>query len=92
MPGRIRRTLSSSLEIHIGWKVGEGERGRGREKERKRERERHQDGAADPDRVLALSVCVRSAMPGNMVVPPEGTTLPLRSFTDIDVALHDIES
>merc|ERR1712037_629244 len=29
---------------------------------------------------LVISFCIRSAMPGYMVVPPDMTTLPYRSF------------
>merc|ERR1712146_339266 len=71
----------SSLEIHICWKVDSEAR-----MEPPIHTEYLRSGGAmilifmvDGARAVS-SFCMRSAMPGNMVVPPDSTTLPYRSL------------
>ena len=42
------------------------------------------DGAS-----AVISLVMRSAMPGNIVVPPDSTMLAVQILSDVHVALHD---
>merc|ERR1712243_538210 len=39
--------------------------------------------------MLVISFCIRSAIPGYMVEPPDNNGVGIEILTDVDVTLHD---